>query len=168
MNEKDVMYNFISAPSKSKISKPWISFTEDRVVSTNGVVMLSAKKEILENPYNRWSSLMYSEPFANFVFGNISEDHYFEIGNKFYSLIEDSVPLAEKINSVDVPKITPVETTFKDNSVKFDLWQIIPIYNACIFWDKGFYMAHSRRDNCLIFKHATKDIEMAIKLLEVS
>ena len=167
MNEKDIMYNFISAPSKSEIKKPWISFTEDRVISTNGIVMLSAKKEVLENPYSRWASLTCPEPFANFVFGNISDDHYYEVGDKFFSLIENGIPLAEKIDDIDVPKITPIETSFKDNSIKFDLWQMTPIYNACIFWDKGFYMAHSRRDKCLMFKHATKDIEMAIKLLEV-
>ena len=51
------------------------------------------------------------------------------------------------------------------NPLKFDLLQMAPIYNACSFWDRGFFVAHARRDKCLFFKHATKDIEMAIKLL---
>lgn len=165
MIEKDIMQGFIDAPSKSNLKKPWVCFTGDKVFSTNGVVALSAKRDELSDGYSRWSSMAYSEPFANFIFGSISDDHYYSVGDEFFSLLESSAPLAEKIGDVDVPKITPVETTFKANSIKFDLWQMIPIYNACIFWDKGFYMAHSRRDKCLMFRHATKDIEMAIKLL---
>ena len=165
MNEKDIMYGFIEAPSSRKISKPWISFGDDRVISTNGVVMLSAKKEELTNVYNRWSSMSYSEPFANFVFGNISDDNYRSLSDGFYTMIETASPLTEKVDEIDVPKITPIETDFLGNPIKFDLWQMASIYNACTFWDKGFFMAHARKNKCLMFKHVTKDIEMAIKLL---
>ena len=165
MVERDIMYGFIDAPSSGKINKPWINFTNDRVVSTNGVVMLSASKDELSNSYNKWSSMTHSEPFANFVFGNISDDNYHSMSSEFYDTIEDQVPLAEKIDGIDVPKITPIETTYRGNTINFDLWQMAPIYNACLFWDKGFYMTHARRDACLMFKHVTKDIEMSIKLL---
>lgn len=165
MIERDIMYGFIDAPSSGKIDKPWINFTNNRVISTNGVVMLSASKDELSNSYNRWSSMVCSEPFANFVFGSISDDNYHSVPTDLYDSIEEYAPLAEKIGGVDVPKITPVETTYRGKSIKFDLWQMAPIYNACVFWDKGFYVTHSRRDNCLMFKHITKDIEMAVKLL---
>lgn len=162
MNERDIMYGFIDAPSSGKIKKPWISYVDDRVISTNGVVMLSASKSELSNSYNRWSSMVCSEPFANFVFGSISDDSYHKVSNELYDLVEGGAPLVED----GIAKITPVETTSSvGNPLKFDLWQMVPIYNACSFWDKGFFVTHARRTKCLLFKHATKDIEMAIKLL---
>ena len=165
MNEKDIMYGFIDAPSQSKISKPWISFTGDRVISTNGIVVLSAAKTELINGYSKCSSMVKSEPFANFIFGDISDDDYCSMSDEFYTIIENSSPLAEKIKGVDIPKITTIETSFLGNPIKFDVWQMAPIYNACVFWDKGFFMAHARKNKCLMFKHITKDIEIAIKLL---
>lgn len=165
MVEHGIMQGFIDAPSPSKIKKPWISFTNDRVISTNGVVMLSASKDELSNTYNRWSSMACSEPFASFVFGSISDDNYHSIPDEFYNSVEEGTPLIEKIGDVNRPKITPVEITHKGKAIKFDLWQMAPIYNACVFWDKGFYVTHMGRDKCLMFRHITKDIEMAIKLL---
>ena len=165
MNEKEIMYGFVNAPSEKKINKPWISFTGDRVISTNGVVMLSSAKIELINGYNKWSSMTHSEPFANFIFGSISDDNYCSMSEEFYTIIENSAPLAEKKDGVDAPKITTIETSFLGNAIKFDVWQMAPIYNACIFWDKGFFMAHARKNKCLMFKHITKDIEMAIKLI---
>ena len=161
MTERDIMYGFIDAPATRKISKPWINFTDDRVIATNGIVMLSASKDELNNSYNKWSSMAYSEPFANFVFGSISDDNYHAVSNELYSLVEGGTPLVED----GAAKITPVETTYMGNPLKFDLWQMAPIYNACSFWDRRFFVTHVRRDKCLLFKHATKDIEMAIKLL---
>ncbi|MCK5602932.1 hypothetical protein KAR91_13705 [Candidatus Pacearchaeota archaeon] len=161
MNEKDIMNGFIDAPATRKISKPWINFTNDRVISTNGVVMLSVSKSELNNPYSRWSSMACSEPFANFIFGSISDDNYHKVSDELYSLVENGFPLVED----RIAKITPIETTYMGHPLKFDLWQMAPIYNACSFWDKGFFVTHARRTGCLLFKHATKDIEMAIKLL---
>ena len=161
MNERDIIYGFIDAPSSRKIIKPWVSCIDDRVISTNGVVMLSASKSELNNSYNYWSSIVYPEPFANFVFGSISDDNYHEVSDELYNLIEGGSPLVED----GITKITPIETMYMEKPVKFDLWQMAPIYNACSFWDRGFYIAHDRRNKCLFFKHVTKDIEMAIKLL---
>lgn len=161
MNERDIMYGFIEAPSSGKVKKPWVSCIGDRVISTNGVVMLSAKLDELDNSYSRWSSMTCSEPFANFVFGNMADDSYREMSVGMYDLIEGGSPLVED----DTAQISPIEMEYMGNPVKFDLWQMAPIYNACSFWDRGFFVAHARRAKCLLFKHITKDIEMAIKLL---
>ena len=165
MNEQDILDSFTNAPSDNQIPRAWTNF-EDKVIATNRSVILYATKDALEGTYEKWPSIFQPEPFNPFMFDSISEDKYLPIGRGFYSLIEGGSPLAERVAGIDKPVITPVETNFQGNPIKFDLWQMAPIYNACIFWDKGFYMTHSRRDNCLLFKHISRDIEMAIKLLE--
>ena len=165
MNEKDILDGFITAPSNDKVARPWTNF-ENRVISTNRLTILYAAIDALETRYDKWPSVFQPEPFTPFMFNNLSNNKYLPVADGFYSLIEGKTPLAERVNGIDKSVITPVETNYAGNPIKFDLWQMAPIYNACIFWDKRFYMAHSRKDNCLMFKHASKDIEMAIKLLE--
>ena len=165
MNENDILNGFISAPSNDQIARPWTNF-ENKVIATNRLTILYADVAALENRYDKWPSVFQPEPFTPFMFNTLSDDKYLPVGDGFYSLIEGESPLAERIDGVDKPVITPVETNYAGNPIMFDLWQMAPIYNACLFWDKGFYMAHSRKDNCLMFKHVSKGIEMAIKLLE--
>ena len=165
MDERGILNGFINAPSNNQIARPWTNF-EDKVIATNRHTILYADKTALDASYDKWPSIFQPEPFTPFMFNSLSDDKYLPVGEGFYSLIEGESPLAERVADIDKPVVTPIETNYAGGPIKFDLWQMAPIYNACVFWDKGFYMAHSRRDNCLMFKHVSKDIEMAIKLLE--
>ena len=153
MNESTILNGFITAPSKynSKFKRPWLNFNGNKIISTNGVSLISIDKELISTVYYyKWDIFSGHEPLMELP--ATPYDSYFKISENFYNSI-----LTDNKNGT-------VKLTVNGKIMKFNWRCIVPIFNACKFWeDKGdFFVSFSGIKNPLLIKHESKKIDMAI------
>ena len=153
MNESTILNGFVNAPSKynNKFKKPWLNFTNDKIISTNGISLLSVDKDYISTVYyENWDAFGGHEPLMGLP--DVDEDRYFRVSENFYSDI------------LSGSKGDVVNLTIHEKTMKFRWDCLVPIYNACRFWeDSGdFFIAFSGIKNPLLIKHESKKISMAI------
>lgn len=159
LTEKDILYSFVNINSSKYYDKPWVSFTDDNVIATNGVSIISVPLSVVEGTYTKWENMFSHEPFVSAALPKISDGRYLKLNAEFTDNLLKTTPNKAEDDS---PIITSVSLEINDGKyVEIDWWGLVPIYNAMEFYGGDWFLAYNGKDVPLRFKN-NNNIEMAV------
>ena len=159
LTEKDILNGFTNIYYTRRFEKPWITFTEDKVVSTNGISAISIPLSLVKDCYSKWGNIFYSEPFSQATFPEIDNGRFLKINSEFSTEVLNTKPNKTKEGA---PIVTPIELEIRANKfINIDWWGLVPIHNAMEYYGDDWFLCYQGKKSPLRFKNKD-DIEMAV------